>query len=233
MQTIAYYRIAKEDMDSTGYEIGLMGMEGRGLYAGANVGKDGVSLYASWAENGGWNYGGGYWFEAWRYIGSSNGHYLSILGGLYEDFNLTLPADGYYADDVHLINIAQKYLDENPDVFTFIAHGASDGIGLNKNVTRGVISPEEFVKRLKNHEFGYYNNEKIIQLISCNTGYGDDSFAEQVAQLMPAVTVIAPNAYVILNSRKWWHVIGDAQLLLRSNLDGNATGDEKWREFKK
>ena len=30
MQTIAYYRIAKEDMDSTGYEIGLMGMEGRG-----------------------------------------------------------------------------------------------------------------------------------------------------------------------------------------------------------
>jgi RHS repeat-associated protein len=40
-----------------GYETGLMGMEGRGLYAGGNL-NAGVSLYASWAENGGWNYGG-------------------------------------------------------------------------------------------------------------------------------------------------------------------------------
>ncbi|NLE04448.1 MAG: hypothetical protein GX638_06575, partial [Crenarchaeota archaeon] len=43
---------------SAGYEAGLFGMEGRGLYAGANVGKDGASLYASWAENGGFDYGG-------------------------------------------------------------------------------------------------------------------------------------------------------------------------------
>ena len=43
---------------STGYEAGLFGMEGRGLYAGGNltVGP-GLSLYASWAENGGTNYG--------------------------------------------------------------------------------------------------------------------------------------------------------------------------------
>jgi hypothetical protein len=33
----------------------------------ANVSRNGASLYASWAENGGWNYGGGYRFEAWRY----------------------------------------------------------------------------------------------------------------------------------------------------------------------
>lgn len=42
----------------SGYEAGLFGMEGRGLYAGGNltVGP-GLSLYASWAENGGTNYG--------------------------------------------------------------------------------------------------------------------------------------------------------------------------------
>ena len=43
---------------SAGYEAGLFGMEGRGMYVGGNVGKDGASLYASWAENGGFDYGG-------------------------------------------------------------------------------------------------------------------------------------------------------------------------------
>jgi len=33
-------------------------MEGRGLYAGASAGVKGASLYASWAENGGFDYGG-------------------------------------------------------------------------------------------------------------------------------------------------------------------------------
>lgn len=37
MQTIAYYRIAKEDMDSTGYEAGLMGMNGREWYGGVRA----------------------------------------------------------------------------------------------------------------------------------------------------------------------------------------------------
>src|SRR5574344_1543085 len=43
---------------SAGYEAGLFGMEGRGLYAGASAGVKGASLYASWAENGGFDYGG-------------------------------------------------------------------------------------------------------------------------------------------------------------------------------
>ena len=36
-----------------GYEAGLFGMEGRGLYAGGNVG----GVYAQVAQNGGWSYG--------------------------------------------------------------------------------------------------------------------------------------------------------------------------------
>src|SRR5574344_1728325 len=43
---------------SAGYEAGLFGMEGRGLYAGASVRVNSASLYASWAENGGFDYGG-------------------------------------------------------------------------------------------------------------------------------------------------------------------------------
>ena len=38
---------------SAGYEAGLFGMEGRGLYAGASAG----GLYAQYSQNGGWNYG--------------------------------------------------------------------------------------------------------------------------------------------------------------------------------
>jgi hypothetical protein len=59
----------------SGYEAGLFGMEGRGLYAGASAG----GLYAQYAQNGGWNYGwsmmvanGGYNSEkgfAYNYIG--------------------------------------------------------------------------------------------------------------------------------------------------------------------
>jgi hypothetical protein len=43
---------------SAGYEAGLFGMEGRGMYVGASAGVKGASLYASWAENGGFDYGG-------------------------------------------------------------------------------------------------------------------------------------------------------------------------------
>ena len=110
-----------------------------------------------------------------------------------------LPADGYYADDWALINIAQHLLDEDPNEFTFIAHGASDGIGLDRDVTRGVLSPEEF--------------------------------AEKLSKLMPGVTIIAPNAFVVINSRKYWHVIADTQLLLRSENDV-VTGNEQWLKFK-
>ena len=47
---------------STGYEAGLFGMEGRGMYVGGNVGVKGASLYAQYAQNGGWDWGvgGGY-----------------------------------------------------------------------------------------------------------------------------------------------------------------------------
>ena len=193
MQTIAYYRIAKEDMDSTGYEIGLMGMEGRGLYAGANVGKDGASLYASWAENGGWNYGGGYRFEAWRYDGSEDKSSFSLLGfDLYKRNSLTLKADGFYTqNDIDLMMHAKYLKDEDPDVYTIYIHGSPSGVG-----DFGDMSAEEFVKRLKEGKYGY-KGEKTIRLYSCSTGGktkdGSINFAQSVATLM-GVTVIAPTS---------------------------------------
>lgn len=93
------------------------------------------------------------------------------------------------------------------------------------------MTPEEFAEKLKNGEFGY-KGERTIKLISCNTGYGENSFAEKLSKLMPGVTIIAPNAFVVVNSRKWWHAIADTQLLLESE-NGAVTGQEKWLKFKK
>jgi len=49
---------------SSGYEQGLFGMEGRGLYAGGNVG----GVYAQVAQNGGWSYG----FQEQMYLAYGN-----------------------------------------------------------------------------------------------------------------------------------------------------------------
>lgn len=172
MQTIAYYRIAKEDMDSTGYEIGLMGMEGRGLYAGANVGKDGVSLYASWAENGGWNYGGGYRFEAWRY---------EKLSG---ELGVGKRID---PDDRNLSALAD-YLEiegTGKDEFVFIGHGNQKEIGLkSKNgFYYDAIDAETFGELLLKGNYNYKGETNII-LYSCSTGKGTENFASRLASYL-------------------------------------------------
>jgi len=43
----------------------------------ASAGGKGASLYASWAENGGWNYGGGYKFANLKY-NSETTNYLNL-----------------------------------------------------------------------------------------------------------------------------------------------------------
>ena len=117
---------------NAGYEIGLMGMEGRGLYAGANVGKDGASLYASWAENGGWNYGGGYRFEAWRYESSANAASLNLLGiKVYTRDDMgTFGADGFQGDDF-IFDVSENLEEINPSEFSYVHHflNGEDWIG--------------------------------------------------------------------------------------------------------
>lgn len=71
---------------SAGYEAGLFGMEGRGMYVGASTGINNASLYASWAENGGGSYGGDKRFDMAKYS-SKNGweatNTAKAIGGLF------------------------------------------------------------------------------------------------------------------------------------------------------
>ena len=170
---------------STGYEAGLFGMEGRGLYAGANVGKDGASLYASWAENGGWNYGGGYRFEVGRYESDGNYSKLNLFGALFSSESMLLSVDGFYTDDPRVKKWAEYFRDNNPDVFEFMAHADEGGFMLNEEYG-GYMTPEEFVFRLDG--FGY-KHEKIMKLFACE--FGKKDAAQYVADLTNTTVIAA------------------------------------------
>src|SRR5574344_608781 len=113
---------------SSGYEAGFLGMEGRGVYAGVSAGADGGSLYAQWSENGGWSYGFGQSFEAWRYESSANASSLNLFGieavsletqsiilGLGTNDALSQYQDG-------LIDEVSRYLLTNPNENTWVGH---------------------------------------------------------------------------------------------------------------
>jgi hypothetical protein len=149
-------------------------MEGRGLYAGANVGKDGASLYASWAENGGWNYGGGYWFEAWKY--DSEREKLTLFGLLSLDQNL-LAADVYDLNDETTANVGEIIEDSKVGEKSVVAHGTPDG---KIRFEGGVYDAKSFYDNFLADVMD--DNTKIINLYVCLGGYGGDaSLAQELA----------------------------------------------------
>src|SRR5574344_1163329 len=65
-----------------GYEQGFLGMEGRGFYAGGDIG----GLNAEWSRNGGWNYGWNHQFNMAKYSpesGWSATNTAKAIGGLF------------------------------------------------------------------------------------------------------------------------------------------------------
>jgi len=157
---------------SAGYEAGLFGMEGRGMYAGANVGKDGASLYASWAENGGWNYGSGYRFEV----------------GKYEKLSGELGVGKRIDPDDRNLSALADYLEiegTGKDEFVFIGHGNQKEIGLkSKNgFYYDAIDAETFGELLLKGNYNYKGETNII-LYSCSTGKGTENFASRLASYL-------------------------------------------------
>ena len=184
-----------------GYETGLFGMEGRGWYGGISA-MDG-SLYASWAENGGWSYGFSKKFNAWRYQTIDNNSTLSILGlDVYGGQDFTLSVDGMYTQDLDLLLLASYIQDDGPNVYTFSGHGDENGVFLlNNDEMPGFMDGVEFGERLLNGEFNY-NNEATIKLYSCSTGKklsdGELNFAQILAN-KTGKNVIAPTDDVLVS----------------------------------
>ena len=191
--TELYVQIAGEGRISTGYEAGLLGAEGRGAYAGASA----FGLHAEVSQNGGFGWGFSKQFDAVNYKKTGHGSFLSILG-LYGSLKLSLPADGVYTDDIELILIARAFIDKSDEVYTLVAHGSNDGICLDVDCSMGMITGAQLAKKLKAGEFGY-KGEKQILLLSCNTGAGSNSAAQELANNMDGVKVAAPIGFVAIN----------------------------------
>lgn len=83
---------------STGYEAGLFGMEGRGMYVGGNVGVKGASLYAQYAQNGGWDWGvgGAMKTDLWNYDSNEGFDYVGkeFVDALSADDDIKYPEKG-------------------------------------------------------------------------------------------------------------------------------------------
>ncbi len=83
-------------------------------------------------ENGGWNYGGGYWFETWRYESSTNSSSLNLLGmEVYARDDMgTFGADGFQGD-YFIFDVSENLEEINPSEFSYVHHflNGEDWIG--------------------------------------------------------------------------------------------------------
>src|SRR5690554_2336779 len=116
---------------STGYEAGLFGMEGRGMYVGGNVGVKGASLYAQYAQNGGWDWGvgGAMKTDLWNYDSNEGFDYVGkeFVDALSADDDIKYPEKG--------IDLQKKGKWGNTNYC-----GAGGGGGLTDGVDRGCFA---------------------------------------------------------------------------------------------
>ena len=77
-----------------------------------------------------------------------------------------------------------------PNTFTVGGHGNSQVV---VDPTGASLSPTELARRIR--EDPVYGNSTKVQLLSCNTGSGDDSYGQRLANAL-GKPVIAPNNFV-------------------------------------
>src|SRR5574344_1258935 len=185
---------------SAGYEAGLFGMEGRGLYAGASAGVKGASLYASWAENGGWNYGGGYRFANLKYNSETTDYLnLSVFGLDFTLLERMAIIDGFpnFVRNRGYKKMLKTLDDNNNNDFIVGGHGVYDKIA-NKFV--GLIDImgnqyDEYALKEWLYKNGYKDGQNII-LMSC----GNAILAERLSSIMPGAFVTGASTSVIRNT---------------------------------
>ena len=222
---------------SSGYEAGFLGMEGRGVYAGVSAGADGGSLYAQWSENGGWSYGFGQSFEAWRYESSANASSLNLFGieavsletqsiilGLGTNDALSQYQDG-------LIDEAYRYLLTNPLEFSFVGHFASeegnidlpvgfyDYVDQETKIHEGYHSIEQVASRFSSGANGF-DGSKDIRMYSCSLAkYGG---AAKFSKLVPNYNFWAATNDIAV-TRKQLNLLGVKTRYYRATILNGGT----------
>src|SRR5574344_425473 len=169
-----------------GYEQGFLGMEGRGLYLGGDIG----GLNAEWSRNGGWNYG----FKALRY--DLKNERVTLFGLLSLDQNL-LAADVYDLSDETTTNAGEIIEDSKVGEKSVVAHGTQDG---RIQFEGGIYDAKAFYDNFLANEMD--DNTRMINLYVCLGGYGGNaSIAQELAdyaskQMSRNIVVRAAVGYV-------------------------------------
>lgn len=115
-------------------------------------------------------------------------------------FNNTRGARRYYAGNISLMGTDDKYhrfIQRRSDIdpngyFDVIAHGNPNHIEIISNGKKYNINHRELKKILKGNP--NYRKGQPVRLLSCNTGNGERSFAQNLANKLN-VPVIAPTKY--------------------------------------
>ena len=110
-------------------------------------------------------------------------------------------------DEKHGNNDSQRFMAKeypDDDAIHIFSHGYKNGISVFHNGKRVIISnPKELDAFLTERSAEWKtrnNNEKMtIILHSCETGQGDNSFAERVSKDLKNTVVIAPDEKVVVN----------------------------------
>ena len=197
--TEVYMQIAGEARISTGYEAGLFGAEGRGLYVdGSAFGLHaGVSHLEDGYDPDNVYYGYHKQVDVMNYEWIDENSRLSILGlDVYLRMIMGGPNGMYTGQEHTRLKGNGLMINDGEGVYTFFAHGNPFAIGVEEGLRS--LSAEEFAVLLKAGHFNY-KGEKIIKLYACNTAGatedGSMNFAQRLAEAMN-VTVIAPTTRV-------------------------------------
>src|SRR5574344_3032041 len=104
---------------SNGYEQGLFGMEGRGVYAGGDIG----GLHAEVSQNGGWNYG-------WSMM-VANAGYNSEKGFAYNYIGRDIVNSAFDENCADVPPVGENLVPENPLNFIWHIFNGDGGLGTN------------------------------------------------------------------------------------------------------
>jgi RHS repeat-associated protein len=107
------------------------------------------------------------------------------------------------------------------DTFVVGAHGTSSSLA---DENRRQIKPDDLAEMIKNHPG--YEEGMSVTLYSCNTGKGENPYAQQLADAMgPGITVNAPNDYL------WMYSDGSTPVIAPYKEPGNEKkGPDKKHE---
>jgi len=206
----------------SGYEQGLFGMEGRGLYAGGNVG----GVYAQVAQNGGWSYGGSANVAGLDYNSNSS----TLLSARLLNYDLTLigqlSADKSTFSDAAGDALAKDVDDGGENTFVLAGHGVydDDGNPVGKfELSSGIqVDAAKLLENLSN--LGYKKGQDI-RLVPC----GNAVLAKNLSVLMPGISITGPTTKVrhtpFLGHRVWLQGDGTWNTYQNGNLMGTVKDD--------